>query len=109
MCGIAGFFGAHSSTLLHAMAALLRHRGPDGEGYWRDETGIAGLAHRRLAIIDPTEAAAQPMAGCDGRYHVVFNGEIYNFRALAAELVKRGYKFNPRSDTAILAPLYDVY
>ncbi len=109
MCGIAGFLGPWPPTILEAMAAGIRHRGPDGEGTWWNEAERIGLAHRRLAIIDCTQAAAQPMASCAGRYRVTFNGEIYNFRALAAELKARGYEFNERSDTAVLGPLYDLY
>jgi asparagine synthase (glutamine-hydrolysing) len=109
MCGIAGFLGAHSPLLLQELAAALSHRGPDGEGLWHDSQAGIGLAHRRLAIIDPTDAASQPMQSCNGRYRVVFNGEIYNFRLLAAELTARGYVFNQHSDTAVLGPLYDLY
>jgi asparagine synthase (glutamine-hydrolysing) len=91
------------------MAAGIRHRGPDGEGSWWNEGDGVGLTHRRLAIIDCTEAAAQPMASCTGRYRVVFNGEIYNFRALAEDIKARGYEFNEHSDTAVLGPLYDLW
>ncbi len=91
MCGIAGFLGEHSQSLLQDMADALSHRGPDGGGIWhRPEAGI-GLAHRRLAIIDPTDAASQPMQSCGGRYCVIFNGEIYNFRDLAQDVAARGY------------------
>ncbi len=109
MCGIAGFLGTWPPAILAAMATGIRHRGPDGEGIWWDEADRIGLAHRRLAIIDCTDAAAQPMASCAGRYRVIFNGEIYNFRALAAEITARGYEFNEHSDTAVLGPLYDLY
>ncbi|MGJ0507156.1 MAG: asparagine synthase (glutamine-hydrolyzing) [Methylocystis sp.] len=109
MCGIAGFAGSMSMDALRGMAARISHRGPDGEGYFFDPAAGVGLAHRRLAIIDPTSAAAQPMSSCSGRYQVVFNGEIYNFRELAKELTVHGYAFNPNSDTAVLAPLYDLY
>jgi asparagine synthase (glutamine-hydrolysing) len=109
MCGIAGFLGAWPEQLLAPMAAALRHRGPDGEGIWWSEQDEIGLAHRRLAIIDCSDNAAQPMVSCSGRYHVVFNGEIYNFRALAAELRNHGYEFNEHSDTAVLGPLYDLH
>lgn len=109
MCGIAGYYGNQSPLLLREMAALIAHRGPDGEGIWHDGDANIGLAHRRLAIIDPTQAASQPMTSCDGRYRVVFNGEIYNFRALAEELAARGYAFNRHSDTAVLGPLFDHY
>ena len=107
MCGIAGYLGAQPRNVLGRMAGAMSHRGPDGEGFWSAD-GV-GLAHRRLAIIDCTEEAAQPMVSCDGRYHVVFNGEIYNFRQFEPELRRRGYVFNPRSDTAILGPMFDAY
>jgi len=109
MCGIAGFYGAQPLLLLQRMASSIAHRGPDGEGLWHDPQAQIGLAHRRLAIIDLSDAAAQPMTSCAGRYRVVFNGEIYNFRSLAEELAARGYAFNARSDTAVLGPLYDLY
>ena len=109
MCGIAGFLGNAAAALLGRMAAAIAHRGPDGEGLWHDPEAGVGLAHRRLAIIDPTEAAAQPMVSCGGRYTVVFNGEIYNFKALARELSAKGYAFNTSSDTAVLGPLYDLH
>lgn len=109
MCGIAGYLGYFAPELLFGMAAKIAHRGPDGEGFWSDAAARVGLAHRRLAIIDPSAAAAQPMAGCEGRYQIVFNGEIYNFRELGETLRRYGYAFNPNSDTAVLAPLYDLY
>jgi asparagine synthase (glutamine-hydrolysing) len=107
MCGIAGYFGLNDPVLLSAMAARIAHRGPDGEGFWLDTDNGVGLAHRRLAIVDQTAAASQPMASCSGRYKVIFNGEIYNFREIAKELSASGYIFNRNSDTAVLGPLYD--
>lgn len=107
MCGLAGYLGLDDASLLADMAARMAHRGPDGEGLWRDGDAGVGLAHRRLAIIDPTAAASQPMASCEGRYHVVFNGEIYNFREIADELLQSGYALNAHSDTAVLGPLFD--
>jgi asparagine synthase (glutamine-hydrolysing) len=109
MCGIVGVLGPGSNFLLSAMSDAIAHRGPDGSGLWVDDAANIALGHRRLAIIDLSSAAAQPMSGVGGRYQVVFNGEIYNFVALAAELRARGYSFNQFSDTAILAPLYDLY
>lgn len=107
MCGIAGFYGSFKQDVLAGMGRALAHRGPDGEGTWADpEAGIA-LAHRRLSIIDLSAAASQPMAGVGGRYQIVFNGEIYNYKALRETL--EGYSFNRDSDTAVLCPLYDKY
>ncbi len=109
MCGIAGYVGRHDLGLLRAMSDRIAHRGPDGAGEWSDAKAGVGFAHRRLSIIDTSPAAAQPMTSCNGRYVVVFNGEIYNFRELGHELGTRGYNFNAHSDTAILAPLYDLH
>ena len=106
MCGIAGYLGSFSPDILAHMNTLQAHRGPDGQGMWHEE-GV-GLAHRRLSIIDLSNAAAQPMKSCADRYVVTFNGEIYNFKKLLNEL-KSEYEFNPHSDTSILAPLYDKY
>ena len=102
MCGIAGFLGPWSDGLLAGMVAALRHRGPDGDGVWRDAAASVGLVHTRLAIIDPTAAAAQPMHSADGRYAITFNGEIYNYRELRAELADSGVVFQTRSDTEVL-------
>lgn len=88
MCGIAGYLstGRASEVVAAEMVGRLRHRGPDGGGVWCDpETGVA-LAHRRLAIIDLSDAGRQPMASPDGRYVVTYNGEIYNHLVLRAEL-----------------------
>jgi asparagine synthase (glutamine-hydrolysing) len=109
MCGIAGFFGDFSPTLLGQMANALAHRGPDGEGLWHSPATGIGLAHRRLSIIDLTAAASQPMAAVNDRYQVVFNGEIYNFKTLAQRPELKPYQFNRNSDTATLAPLYDAH
>jgi asparagine synthase (glutamine-hydrolysing) len=107
MCGISGYFGNFAPNLLNTFVKALHHRGPDGDGQWHAD-GV-GLAHNRLSIIDLSTAASQPMQACDGRYTVVFNGEIYNFQTLVPILQKAGYNFNPNSDTAVLAPLYDHY
>lgn len=108
MCGIAGFFqpGGFLSGAAQAdlgrMAAALEHRGPDGEGQWLDaEAGIA-LCHRRLAIIDLSPLGSQPMSSASGRFTITFNGEIYNYRELRAELKARGFSFRSESDTEVL-------
>lgn len=106
MCGIAGFVGPWSETLLSAMVASLAHRGPDGSGAVFD--GEAGLAigHTRLAIIDLTDAASQPMTSADGRYVLTYNGEIYNYRDLRHELAASGETFVSDSDTEVLLRLF---
>lgn len=112
MCGIAGFVGGFEPPLLHEMAGRLAHRGPDDEGFSLDD-GV-GLASRRLAIID-LRGGHQPMTNeaCperserDGSLVLVFNGEIYNFRELRADLVKRGHRLKTRSDTEVILHLYE--
>lgn len=104
MCGIAGYFSVDATpedaTILREMGDLLAHRGPDGEGYWSE--GPVGLVHRRLAIIDLSAAAAQPMTSKCERYVISFNGEIYNFRELRKELECVGHQFQTQSDTEVL-------
>lgn len=109
MCGIAGYFGDFDDHLLEQMSRVIAHRGPDGAGVWIDRDARIGLAHRRLSIIDLSSAGVQPMHDHTGRYVVVFNGEIYNFKDLARDLTSKGYSLNANSDTAILTPLYDAY
>ena len=109
MCGIGGAFGwsdAGAFDAIHTAAdlnAALAHRGPDGEGTFTDR-GLL-LVHRRLAIIDPTAAGRQPMTTPDGRYSIVFNGEIYNYRELRADLERAGVRFRSASDTEVLLAL----
>ena len=108
MCGIVGIFNrageSASSTVLQAMTAKLAHRGPDGEGTYLD--GPLGLGHRRLAILDLSEAGHQPMATPDGRFVITYNGEIYNFRELRKELEALGRAFHSRCDTEVLLQAY---
>jgi asparagine synthase (glutamine-hydrolysing) len=104
MCGIAGWFGPRGADDPAALIAALRHRGPDGEGQWRDAEDRAGLVHTRLAIIDLSAAGAQPMSA-NKRHWLSFNGEIYNFRELRAELESAGETFQGQSDTEILLRL----
>jgi asparagine synthase (glutamine-hydrolysing) len=104
MCGIAGFVNFSgepgSRDVLKSMTDVIAHRGPDGEG--QSVNGPAGLGHRRLAIIDLSEAAAQPMTTEDGRFTISYNGEVYNFRELRKELAKAGCSFRSQSDTEVV-------
>jgi len=97
---LSGDAPASFPTVVRRMSAALRHRGPDAEGVWSDHR--ISLGHQRLAILDLSDGGAQPMQSEDGRYALVFNGEIYNFRAIAADL--RGTSWSPRSssDTEVL-------
>ena len=115
MCGIAGIFNYKSDVIPVDKTELLRmrermiNRGPDGAGLWIAEDQLVGLAHRRLAIIDLSEAAAQPMVDAETGNRIVFNGEIYNFRALRSELKVAGYRFHSHSDTEVLLKLYAAH
>ena len=90
MCGICGSVGSDDERLVTVMTRLLAHRGPDGEGIRtfpaRGGRPPVALGHRRLSIIDPSPRGAQPMAWGDGRYWITYNGELYNFRKLRADL-----------------------
>src|SRR5215469_1918660 len=97
-----GFAAEHAREELAAMTRALRHRGPDGEGFWVDADAAVALGHRRLAIIDLSPLGAQPMRSTSGRFTITFNGEIYNFRALRGELAARGARFRGGSDTEVL-------
>ena len=103
MCGITGIldFGRQADgRIIAAMRDALTHRGPDDSGLHVD--GPIGLGHRRLSIIDLSRAASQPMHSPDRRWTIVYNGEIYNFRELKAELEREGWVFRTRSDTEVL-------
>jgi asparagine synthase (glutamine-hydrolysing) len=112
MCGVAGHYAYSPDAPPVDQEALLRTRdsmtarGPDGSGLWLSDDRKLGLAHRRLAIIDLTEAGAQPMRSADGRYTITFNGEIYNYPALRATLEKEDVIFRSHSDTEVLLHLY---
>jgi len=110
MCGIAGIvsatdaFSRESRDAALRMSERMRKRGPDGEGLWT-APGVV-LAHRRLAILDLDPRSNQPMLTSDGRYAIVFNGEIYNFRDLRAELENAGSRFQTTSDTEVLLAMF---
>ena len=112
MCGIAGIFSYRNSAPAVDAAELvrireaMRSRGPDGAGVWIAQDARVGLAHRRLAIIDVGESGSQPMEDVSGRLRIVFNGEIYNYQSLRADLEGRGYRFRSHSDTEVLLNLY---
>lgn len=113
MCGIAGIIGnwaVEPGACLARMSRALVHRGPDDDGVevWPASEGTAftGFAFRRLAIIDLSAAGHQPMSTPDGRYTIIFNGEIYNYRALRRELEVEGVRFASHTDTEVLLQLY---
>jgi asparagine synthase (glutamine-hydrolysing) len=106
MCGISGMFGQGcSSRGLQAMIGAQRHRGPDDTGIFLDHSGLAGLGHNRLSIIDLSSAGHQPMSNSSGDLRMVFNGEIYNFLELRREL--RDYPFRTRTDTEVILAAYE--
>ncbi len=108
MCGLAGLWhrdGASEGDLrdrVNRMTATLVHRGPDDSGIWLDTASGAGLGFRRLSILDLTPSGHQPMQSRDGRFVIAFNGEIYNFPELKAELTKAGEVFRGSSDTEVI-------
>ncbi len=112
MCGIAGIISSHASAVLTArlklMTQAIAHRGPDGEAHWVNADGRARLGHRRLSIIDLSDAAAQPMHYRE-RYTIVHNGEIYNYIELRELLQQSGYSFSTQSDTEVLLAAYDCW
>lgn len=112
MCGIAGILSADAAKIspqrLNQMSAAIAHRGPDGEGCWISPGGLAGLAHRRLSIIDLSPAGAQPMHYLD-RYTIIHNGELYNYLELRSLLQSKGYSFFSRTDTEVIVAAFDHF
>jgi len=111
MCGIAAIFSYRDGPQVDESELLkirdrMTSRGPDGAGIWFSGDRRIGLAHRRLAIIDLSPSAAQPMFDDTGIFAIVFNGEIYNYRELRAPLAKKGFRFKSSSDTEVLLHLY---
>jgi asparagine synthase (glutamine-hydrolysing) len=110
MCGIAGFIQSSDAPGdLAKMLACQAHRGPDGQGEWRSADGRVWLGHRRLAVVDLSEGGAQPMVDAGARYVITFNGEIYNYVELRAELAARGVQFRSHSDTAVILEAYKAW
>ena len=111
MCGIAGLLDLEGRSVdpvtLDRMARTIRHRGPDDSGIYVD--GTVGLANVRLAVIDTSAAGHQPMGSADGRYVIVYNGELYNYRELAAELAETGRPFESRTDTEVVLRAYEEW
>jgi asparagine synthase (glutamine-hydrolysing) len=107
ICGAAGFSDGFpvDQAILARMTASLAHRGPDGSGTWVQ--GPVGLGHRRLSIVDLSEAGRQPMSNEDGTVWITYNGEVYNHLALRAELERKGHIFRSRTDTETLVHLYE--
>ncbi len=110
MCGIAGILCLDGEDLpndaslcVKSMTDSMSHRGPDGEGLW--QKGQISLGHRRLSIID-LAGGTQPMQSADGRFCIVFNGEIYNFRSLRNQLENEGFSFLTSCDTEVILASY---
>ena len=109
MCGISGFIDFKKATtqnILEKMNRTMQHRGPDGEGYgmYQNDIATVGLGHRRLSIIDLSEGGSQPQTF--GRLHITFNGEIYNYAEIKAELEIKGHSFHSHSDTEVILHAY---
>jgi asparagine synthase (glutamine-hydrolysing) len=113
MCGFAGILaGSATRDLAQQASRMIRplaHRGPDDEGVWVDEAAGVALGFRRLAIIDLSPSGHQPMASASGRFHLVFNGEIYNFCELRRQLEQFGHSFKGHSDTEVILAAFDQW
>ncbi len=107
MCGITGIAGFRDDALLKKMSDVLIHRGPNAYGFYTSDN--ASLGHRRLSIIDLSEQGKQPLFNEDKTICVVHNGEIYNYREIKDDLVKKGHKFYCNSDSEVIAHLYEEY
>jgi asparagine synthase (glutamine-hydrolysing) len=107
MCGICGIYGIEDKALIERMLSVLKHRGPDDRGIYRDSN--ISMGHARLSIIDLTEKGRQPMPNEDGDIWLSVNGEIYNFMKLRAELEKKGHRFYSNSDSEAIVHTYEEY
>ncbi|MEX2014247.1 MAG: asparagine synthase (glutamine-hydrolyzing) [Parcubacteria group bacterium] len=106
MCGIAGIINPKEAEATKKMTLAIEHRGPDDEGYFSDEKVALGM--RRLSIIDLAKGK-QPIASANGRFLIFFNGEIYNYKELRAELEKAGHSFETESDTEVVLQMFEVH
>ncbi len=113
MCGITGFFSRNpvSREVIDSMTETLNHRGPDARGVFISEDGNCALGHTRLSIIDLSQKACQPMFSADGRYVIVFNGEVYNFKAVGQQLKSLDHtiQFRTHSDTEIILHAFNQW
>jgi asparagine synthase (glutamine-hydrolysing) len=107
--GVVGFKHPVESIRLKRATNLLTHRGPDGAGVWLSDCGRVGLGHRRLSVIDLSEASQQPMQSSNGRFTIVFNGELYNFAEIRSVLQSLGHRFVSTGDTEVLLTAYAVW
>lgn len=112
MCGISGIYNLNQESLnlevLQYFTDSMQHRGPDGAGYELLDNGTLGLGHRRLSILDLSDAGKQPFYYKD-RYTVVYNGEVFNFLEIKKSLIEKGYQFNSNTDTEVVIAAYDLY
>src|SRR5579871_1495554 len=116
MCGITGFWSftdqLSSGSLDHivqAMADQLKSRGPDSSGVWSQKDVRLAFGHRRLSIVDLTEAGHQPMISASGRFVITYNGEVYNAPELREDLLAKGYPFRGHSDTEVILAACETY
>jgi asparagine synthase (glutamine-hydrolysing) len=113
MCGIAGIWHLNQDILtkskLIKFTDSLKHRGPDGSGYFIDSLANLGLGHRRLSILDLSESGKQPMSFANERYWIIYNGEVFNFIELRDELKNKGYSFETETDTEVILASYHCW
>ena len=111
MCGFVGYINQGTrpadEEITRKMGELIAHRGPDGDGYWTQDN--VSLGHRRLAIIDLSDSSSQPMLSADGRYVLVFNGEIYNYLDIRKDLERRGANFTSEGDSEVLLTAFSFF
>ena len=109
MCGFTGFTNHidNSNAVLQEMLNRIKHRGPDAEGTYIDED--IALGHRRLSIIDVSDAGTRPLYSADGNLALLFNGEIYNYKTIRQTLIEKGYQFATQTDSEVLIYGYQEY